>query len=72
MKSISCPLLYFLKFGKKGLTPYDRIQSLRDIFHKPPEALDISEGTVRNDLNALEAGIPDAGIEATVLTIDRS
>ncbi|MBI9048761.1 MAG: DeoR/GlpR transcriptional regulator [Anaerolineaceae bacterium] len=44
------------------MTPYDRRQSLLDILRKQPGlsvpelavALDVSEGTVRNDLNALE------------------
>lgn len=44
------------------MTTYDRRQSLLDMLHKQPglrvpelaEALDVSQGTVRNDLNALE------------------
>src|SRR4030095_10807568 len=52
------------KFNKKrqSVTTYERRQSLLDILRKQPglripelaEALDVSEGTVRNDLNALE------------------
>ena len=44
------------------MTTYERRQSLIDMLHKQPglrvselaEALDVSQGTVRNDLNALE------------------
>ena len=52
------------KFNKKrqSVTTYERRQSLLDLLHKQPglrvpeiaRALDVSEGTVRNDLNALE------------------
>jgi DeoR/GlpR family transcriptional regulator of sugar metabolism len=63
-------LLYIYRFPQKTtnfnkgnlLTTYERRQSLLEILRKQPglrvpelaKALDISEGTVRNDLNALE------------------
>src|SRR5688500_9442724 len=56
------------------VTTYERRQSLLDALRKQPglrvpelaQALDVSEGTVRNDLNALE----DEGDEAVRLIND--